>query len=153
MTVLVVNTLNSGVSEYTQYPFTSGMRVGDKYFAVGPGGIAETDLALTDAGADIPASVTTGILDFGSQKQKRVSDVFLTTRATTATTVTFRYDELPLVTASMDAPLQPNLSQRRVKAALGMVGKMWQIGVANTRGGVLDIAAINIDAHESTRRL
>lgn len=71
-----LNTDNKAVSEHRGLSFDSLAVVQGRHFAAGPGGIFEIT-GKTDAGAAIAASVTPFLTDFGTQKFKRVPDLWI----------------------------------------------------------------------------
>jgi hypothetical protein len=72
----VVNTKNLGISEYVRFDFNSFAEFNNKYYGANEKGIYELD-GDTDDGWLIKALVTTGLIDFGNEFQKKLPRMYL----------------------------------------------------------------------------
>ncbi|MDR6886147.1 MULTISPECIES: hypothetical protein [Variovorax] len=74
--VHAVNLDGFGSTTYSNYPFNSFARIGDRYYGARLDGLFELSGA-NDAGAQIDAAICPGKLDFGSPQQKTISEAFI----------------------------------------------------------------------------
>lgn len=74
--VHAVNLDGYGSTTYSNYPFNSFARIGDRYYGAKLDGLFELGGA-DDAGVPIDAAICPGKLDFGTPQQKTVSEVFI----------------------------------------------------------------------------
>ena len=74
--VHAVNLDGYGSTTYSNYPFNSFARIGNRYYGAKLDGLFELGGA-DDAGVPIDAAICPGKLDFGTPQQKTVSEVFI----------------------------------------------------------------------------
>ena len=71
-----VNLNGYGSTTYSNYPFNSFARIGDRYYGAKLDVLFELG-GTDDAGTQIDAAICPGKLDFGTPQQKTVSEVFI----------------------------------------------------------------------------
>lgn len=71
-----LNTESGGLSSYSNYPFNSYFKLGQRYYGVHAGGIVEL-VGDTDAGTAIAARLRFGMFDFNDRHEKTYEDAFL----------------------------------------------------------------------------
>ena len=74
--VHAVNLDGYGSTTYSNFPFNSFARIGDRYYGAKLDGLYELS-GGDDAGAPIDAAICPGKLNFGTPQQKTVSEVFI----------------------------------------------------------------------------
>lgn len=72
----VLNTESTGLSRYTNYPFNSFARIGDRYYGLTSGGLYRLD-GDTDDGEPISAKISTGMFDFGDRVLKGIPEAYV----------------------------------------------------------------------------
>lgn len=143
----VLNTVNRAPSQYTNFPFDSFARFGDRYFAAGDGGIFELT-GNTDDGARIDAFIRTGLSNFGTGKMKRVPDVYVAYTSTGDLV-------LKVVTTSatgekvedwyrMAAKNANAVREGRFQPGRGLKSVYWQFELCNTGGDDFDLAELKL---------
>jgi hypothetical protein len=151
--VVVVNTINAGVTEYESYEYDSFCTIGSTVYAAGADGIYEIDSAGTDEGAAIDAYFESGDLDFGSEYLKRMEALYLAYRTNGDIRVTVRTDEGTAYVYPMKYDQVSTIKRRRVPTGKGLRGSYWRVKVANVAGSSLDVDNMNVLAHETVRRI
>lgn len=149
---LVSNLLTMSVFEYS-YAFNSYAKIGDTYYAAGPTGLVQIDVGNLDITTPIAAKITTGEEDFGVAEMKRISDVYLTMRASDNVLIRIYPDEQ----APYEYLIQPlavdTIMQRRALIGKGMRARHWLFDIENTNGGELEINELTVSASTTARRL
>jgi hypothetical protein len=129
--VLAMNLANGAVTEYQQFPYNSFAVFAGKVLAAGAGGIVELT-GGTDQGAQIAASVLTGLDDFGSDFNKRVTDAYVGAKSgsdmvfsvvVAGTSYTFT---LPTTGA--------DVRNHKAQLGKGLKHRYFQFGLANSGG-------------------
>lgn len=72
----VMNTESKGLSRYTNYPFNSFAKIGDRYVGCSPQGLHWLDGA-TDNGDEIHAKLRLGMEDMGTRRLKNIPDAYI----------------------------------------------------------------------------
>lgn len=75
-TAWVMTPQSRAMRSYTNYPFNSYAQIGGQLYGAANGGIYALD-GDTDVGAQITASMRTGLLDFGSRQLKRMDVAYI----------------------------------------------------------------------------
>lgn len=143
----VVNTATKAVSTYDNYPFNSFARVGDTFYAAGPGGIYTLD-ADDDAGEPISAAVRTALTNFGTGAFKRVPSMYVGYRSDGTLGLKVIHME-PDGTRTEDwyaLNSQPASTMRegRVTIGRGLKSVYWAFEVCNIAGSDFDIDSIGL---------
>lgn len=147
----VMNTRNRAVTEYTNFPFNSFARIGDRLFAAGPDGICEIAEQGDDAGTAIDAIARTGALNFGTLLAKRVP------RAYTSLETTGDMEFHTITGADgVRAYLLPwnnttAVQQRRIPIGRGPKSVYWQYELKNRAGADFTLHALLLYPEKSAR--
>lgn len=150
---LCMNTITPALSEFTGYDFNSFCEFGGAYYAAGPGGLYRLDAADTDDGTPIEARISTGDLDFGEERQKRITDFYIGMRAQDDLLLRVATDEGEPFEYTLQTFGVERLKQRRVPTGKGARGKYWRFELENTGGGDFEIDTMNITVVPVARRI
>jgi len=72
----VINSKNLAISKYLNYQFNSFASYKSKYYGANQGGVYDLS-GDDDAGADIVTAIKTGLMNFGSEFQKRIPRAYI----------------------------------------------------------------------------
>ena len=155
--VVVTNLLSKAITFYEAYPYNSFAQIGTTYFGAGNTGLFKLDIGdkdVTVSGSnDIDALVRYGVSDFGSDKQKRVTDCYVGMRSDGDMTLRVYIDEQDPIEYTVSPHDIARLKERRSFIGKGARGKYWQLELANTAGCSFDLDAIDIAAVPTDRRI
>lgn len=150
---LVTNTITSAVVMYKNYPYNSMAKIGNSYYAAGPGGFYRIEVGTADDAVPITTRLSTGQLMFGSEYIKRISDFYVGMRSKGDIKLTITVDE----GASYEYILSPydiaQLKQRRTKIGKGLRGKYFKFDIENIAGEDFDFDTMNVMAVATSRRI
>lgn len=139
---LCLNARTLGVSEYTNYPFTSITAFNGSLYATGPSGIYQIS-GNDDAGTAIAATILGGQDDYGntdprydvSSYQKRSSGIYFNLRGNGSMQVHVVVDENTERFYDVDLSADPDgIHQRRIQPGRLLEGRSWQFGIKNVSG-------------------
>lgn len=146
----VTNTNTEAVTTFDNYQFNSMTRFAGKYLAASDDGIVWLDDPASVE--EITGTITTGMLHFGSDMQKRVSDFFIAMRSEGPITLRVSTDEVQSKFEYVINPLTiSTMKQRRTLIGKGLKGKYWTFELACDYS--FDYDTMSIMAFELSRRL
>lgn len=141
----VLNTQLRAVTEYRNVPFDSFAILNGRTYAAGDGGIFEL-AGDTDAGQPIEAWFRPFLTNFGTQKMKRVTDIWL---GTSGTGLFVKVHTRNPATGQMTEDVYPvqhahgdGTDKGRVKVGRGLTSNWWTLTVANVAGAPFEIESI-----------
>jgi hypothetical protein len=138
-----MNTKNSALTEYVNYPMNSFARFNGEYLGAGPEGLFALD-GDDDDGAQIAARVRLALSDLGIDELKRADDAFLSYRSDG--TLIFRV----VIDGGLtyDYPLEPTgqygIYTARVKLGQGLKTTYLCFEIANKEGEAFDLDAARV---------
>lgn len=152
----VINTESAGLSRYTNYPFNSFMRFGNRYFGVHHGGVVEL-AGETDLGAPIAARLRMGMFDFNDRHEKTFSDAFIGTAAdgTLALKVIFvngRTGEKDMAIYKVNYRPAGTSRETRAKLGRGIQAVDFDFVLENVDGAFFDLKTIQFTPMMGSRR-
>lgn len=147
----VMNTVSTAVTVFENYQFNSFAKIGGKYYAADDTGLHRIDDGKLDKTAAIQWAIQTGLLDFRSAMQKRMSDFYLAMRSEGDVTLTVSTDELDPYEYSLKPYEIETLKQRRDLIGKGMRGRYWQFGLSGDSD--FDMDAYNMAVVDTARRI
>ena len=147
----VMNTVSTAVTAFENYQFNSFAKIGGKYYAADDTGLHRIDDGKLDETAAIQWAIQTGLLDFRSAMQKRMSDFYLAMRSEGDVTLTVSTDELDPYEYSLKPYEIETLKQRRDLIGKGMRGRYWQFGLSGDSD--FDMDAYNMAVVDTARRI
>ena len=152
----VLNTESAGLSRYTNYPFNSFMRIGQRYFGVHHGGIVEL-VGDTDDGAAIAARLRMGMFDFNDRHEKTFSDAFIgvATNGDLVLKVIFvsaATGEKNMAIYKVNYRPAGNARETRAKIGRGIQAVDWDFVLENIDGADLDLTNIQFNPVVGSRR-
>lgn len=147
----VMNTVSTAVTVFENYQFNSFAKIGGKYYAADATGLHLLDDGKLDETAAIQWAIQTGLLDFRSAMQKRMSDFYLAMRSEGDVTLTVSTDELDPYEYSLKPYEIETLKQRRDLIGKGMRGRYWQFGLSGDSD--FDMDAYNMAVVDTARRI
>lgn len=141
----VLNTDLRAVTEYRNVPFDSFAVLNGRTYAAGPNGIFELT-GETDDGQPIDAWFRPFLTNFGTQKMKRVTDIWL---GTSGTGLYVKVHTKDPATGQMTEDIYPvqythgtGTDKGRVKVGRGLASNYWTLTVANVAGAPFEIDSI-----------
>ncbi len=141
----VLNTDLRAVTEYRNVPFDSFAILNGRTYAAGEGGIYEL-AGDTDNGEPISAWFRPFLTNFGTQKMKRVTDIWL---GTSATGLFVKVHTRDPATGKMTEDVYPvqhahgdGTDKGRVKVGRGLTSNWWTLTVQNVAGADFAIDGI-----------
>ena len=148
----VVNQNSGAPYRYENMDFHSFAQIGNDYLGAKADGIYLLD-GDDDNGTPIDAIASTGRLDFGSNRAKRVLGAYLGVDTAGQVNLTLRTDA-----GRSSGPYQFRVSPtgaqvERAKFAKGLKSKYWQFDIENVAGGELSLDEIQFDVLELKQRL
>lgn len=140
-----LNTDLRAVTEYRNVPFDSFAMLGGRTYAAGEDGIFELT-GDTDDGQPIEAWFRPFLSNFGTQKMKRVTDIWIGSRAAGLYVKVHTRDP---ATGNMAEDIYPvqhthgiGTEKARVKVGRGLVSDRWTLTVGNVAGADFDVDGI-----------
>lgn len=152
---LVMNTETAALTHYTNFGFESLAQLPDgRVLAAGPAGLALLG-GPNDMGDPIPASVTTGLLDFGSAQTKRVEAAYFgyTSDGQMGLEVDVRDSGHPPTTYTLEPRSPETPRNTRVQLGKGLFGRYWRLTLKNVTGAAFEIHDMSVDVATSARRV
>lgn len=141
----VLNTQLRAVTEYRNVPFDSFAILNGRTYAAGDGGIFEL-AGDTDDGKPINAWFRPFLTNFGTQKMKRVTDIWLGTSATGLFVKVHTRNPATGQIAEDVYPVQhthgDGTDKGRVKVGRGLTSNWWALTVCNVAGASFEIESI-----------
>jgi hypothetical protein len=138
----ILNTENTGVTQYQDYPFNSLARHGDSYLGAGSMGICRLD-GDTDAGAQIAARLRTGVTDFDSPLRKKIHRAYLVLTASGQILFKTVNDEEVEDWYRLTPRSGPKHNER-VKLGRGVKSAYWQFEVSNVEGSDFELESLEV---------
>ena len=145
-----VNLSNSAHTRYENFPFTSFTEFDGKIIAASDNGLFVLG-GHDDAGEAIDSLILLARSDFGSSKQKRVSEVYLGVESDGQLRLRIIDDneEVFDYTPRVD---RANMSGVRVQIGKGLVSRYWQLELANVDGADFELDTLEFNVHKASRR-
>lgn len=141
----VMNTTTRGMSEYRQFPYESVCFWRGRTFLAGRGGVFE-QVGDDDAGDPIEAFVRSGLVDFGTGREKQVPDVYYATNATGAVVIkVVTTDPNGVLVEDWYASVNQtpaDYREGRFKVGRGLKTRYLQFELHNVAGGRLDFVGL-----------
>ena len=152
----VLNTESVGLSRYTNYPFNSFMRIGQRYFGVHHGGVVEL-VGDSDMGNPISAKLRFGMFDFNDRHEKTFSDAFIGTAADgtlVLKAIFVNRDTGEKNMAIYKVNYRPAASSRETRAKLGrgVQAVDFDFVLENVDGAYFDLKSIQFNPMMGSRR-
>ena len=148
-----VQNQNTGApSRYENHDFHSFAKLGPDYLGARDDGIYLLD-AADDQGTDIDAIASTGRLDFGSTRAKRVLAAYIGLSSSGQMHLTLRTDG-----GKTTGPFQLRVPStgaqvERTKLQKGIKSRYWEFDIENVLGSASEIDEIELDVIELPHRL
>lgn len=130
----VLNQASNAASRYEGFDFNSLTEAGGRYLAASGAGIHELG-GDDDAGVAIASYLLTGDLDFGSEMQKRLTDLYVGGNASGALKVVVSADGIP---ASYTLPAGTGMQNRKAQLGRGAKGRYWRVELQNIEGSAFE---------------
>lgn len=141
----VTNTDLRAVTEFRNVPFDSFAILNGRTYAAGEGGIFELG-GDTDNGQPIDAWFRPFLTNFGTQKMKGVTDIWI---GTAATGMYVKIHTKDPATGQMTEDIYPvqhvhgdGTDKCRVKVGRGLTSNLWTLTVANVDGAAFEVDSI-----------
>jgi hypothetical protein len=141
--IIVTNTRNFAISEYTNFGFNSMCLFNGKYLYANSSGIYEAG-GDNDNGTQIDASYKTGAIDIYTTEIQRLRDVYLSFRSDGDIQLFSVGDEINPRTYFITPTTASTIHERRVKFEKGIKDRHFNFGVSNINGSTLEIDSIEI---------
>ncbi len=148
---LILNTRTRAASSYANFAFNSYARFHGVYLAAGSGGLFAL-VGDDDQGTDIALRLKGGLLDFGSDKLKRASGVYVSLASPGEAELTVTNEDGEAFSYSIAPSPYATVKQQRVPVGRGMKGRWRSFELANVRGAEMRVAAIAPDIEALGRR-
>lgn len=148
----VMNTNNLAVSEYQGMNFNSLCKIGNRYFGASDIGVYELT-GSTDSGTDIHTYIQSGLVDFGSTQQKRVSDSYIAADADGRIALGVAVSEKEGISRYWYeiTPSMAAINNIELPIGRGLRGKYWKFDVASESMSEFD--AITVLPYVLKRRI
>lgn len=148
----VMNTNNLAVSEYQGMNFNSLCKIGNRYFGASDIGVYELT-GSTDSGTDIHTYIQSGLVDFGSTQQKRVSDSYIAADADGRIALGVAVSEKEGISRYWYeiTPSMAAINNIKLPIGRGLRGKYWKFDVASESMSEFD--AITVLPYVLKRRI
>ncbi|WP_313033345.1 hypothetical protein [Stenotrophomonas acidaminiphila] len=152
----VMNTESRGLSRYTNYPFNSFAKIGERYYGAHSGGIARLG-GRDDMGEPIRAKLRLGMTDFGDRRLKGVSEVFIGAAAggqllLKAIFVDEVSGEKTMAVYKVAARPAGASRETRAKLGRGMRAVDWDFVLENVNGADFDLQSVQFHPTTMSRR-
>jgi hypothetical protein len=141
--ILVINTRNFAISEYSNFGFNSMCKFNGKYLYAKSDGIYEEG-GNDDNGTQIDASYKTGAVDIYATEVRRLRDAFLNIRSNGDIQLFSVGDEVNTRTYPISLSTAGTIHERRVKFERGIRDRHLSFGVSNVNGSTLEVSSIKI---------
>ncbi len=141
--ILVTNTRNFAISEYSNFAFNSMCKFNGKYLYAKSDGIYEGG-GNNDNGTQIVASYKTGAIDTYTTEIQRLRDVYLTFRSDGDVQLFSVGDEINARAYFITSSIGSTIHERRVKFERGIKDRHFNFGVSNVDGSTLEVDSIKI---------
>lgn len=155
-TAWVLNTESRGLSRYTQYPFNSFAKIGNRYYGASGAGVFRLE-GDTDSGAPIAARLRLGLSDMGSRALKRMPEAFVGYRSDG--TLLLRVISIDDATGAKQAAvyrLAPrgaaSVREGRFKMGRGVKSVDWAFELENVDGSDFELESIEFRPIRLDRR-
>ena len=147
----VLNAATEAASRYEGgFNFNSLCEIdASRYLGASSAGIHELG-GDTDAGTEIAAFVLSGLDDFKSDHQKRLTDAYIAAESDGALTLKVTADG---VTDSYSLTESGALKNRKVPLGKGRKGRYWQLEIANQAGAGFTLDTVSVNAEVLSRRV
>jgi hypothetical protein len=141
--ILVTNTRNFAISEYTNFAFNSMCRFNGRYLYARSDGIYEGG-GDADNGQQIQASYKTGAMDTYTTEIQRLRDAYMTFRSNGDVQLFSVGDEVNARTYFITSSPGSTIYERRVKFGRGIKDRHFNFGISNINGSTLEIDSVKI---------
>lgn len=132
------------VTHYTNYPFTQIVRLKDKYYGVGAGGMYLLD-GDTDAGTPIAWAIRTSLMDNKQKNLKTVRSVYIGARLVEATEITLVVGEKQDILYSYSTPRGDNAQTYRQKFGRGVKTRYFALEMSSPEGNNIEIDTVEFE--------
>lgn len=136
LTVPVINLRNNAVTEYESTQYNSIIEWGGNYYGANDNGVYQIT-GDTDAGEDIDAYVKTGVVDHGSGRIKRPSDVYLSGKSDDKVVFSVIVDDDTQY--DYEVSMKNTHDVRKGKLGRGIRSRYLQYQLANKNGADFDL--------------
>ena len=154
-TAWVLNTETRAPWQYENFPFNSFAFTGNTYLALTDAGLYEL-AGDTDDGANISATIKTGLMNFGSNLQKNIPRGYFG-YSTSGTLVfkTISTDRGQKIERwyTLEERTADDTTETRVKLARGVKSVYWQFELTNVDGADFDLDEITLTPAILNRRI
>lgn len=153
----VLNTESTGLTRYTNYPFNSFAKVGDRYYGLTSGGLYRLD-GDSDEGEPIQARIRTGMFDFGDRVIKGIPEVYVgySSDGTMRLRTIFVHPKSGEKTAA-DYRLMPRgaatTRENRFQGGRGVFSVDWDFELENVDGSGFELESIEFLPVPTSRRV
>lgn len=148
----IVNQNTGAPARYENHDFHSFGKIGSDYLGAKADGIYLLD-GDDDEGAQIDAIASTGRLDFGSNRAKRVLAAYLGMDSAGQINITLRTDADKSFGPYQFRVTPTGHQVERVKFSKGVKSRYWEFDIENVLGGELSLDEIQFDVVELLQRL
>lgn len=149
---VVMNTDTMALTEYTNYDFVSFAKINDAQLALHNNGSIYVIGGDTDAGADIVATVETGMDDMGASETKRLLGVTVGLRSDGDTQYrAHRFDEYGEY-VSIESTGDKTIETRKIKSEKTKLSRVFGIEFSNVDGAYFSVDSLDLDIRLSPRR-
>lgn len=148
----VVNQNTGAPARYENHDFHSFGKIGSDYLGAKADGIYLLD-GDDDQGSPINAIASTGRMDFGSNRAKRVLAAYLGLDSAGQINLTLRTDADKSWGPYQFRVAPTGHQVERSKFAKGIKSRYWEFDIENVAGGDMDIDEIQFDVVELMQRL
>ncbi len=141
--ILVTNTRNFAITEYSNFAFNSMCQFNGKYLYAKSDGIYEGG-GNNDNGTQIVASYKTGAIDTYTTEIQRLRDAYLTFRSDGDVQLFSVGDEINARAYFITSSVGSTIHERRVKFERGIKDRHFNIGISNVNGSTLEVDSIKV---------
>ncbi len=141
--ILVTNTRNFAITEYSNFAFNSMCQFNGKYLYANSDGIYEGG-GDDDNGTQIIASYKTGAIDTYTTEVQRLRDAYLTFRSNGDVQLFSVGDEINARAYFITSSSVDVIHERRVKFERGIKDRHFNLGISNVNGSTLEVDSIKV---------
>ncbi len=141
--ILVTNTRNFAITEYSNFAFNSMCKFNGKFLYAKSDGIYEGG-GDTDNGTQIVASYKTGAIDTYTTEVQRLRDAYLTFRSDGDVQLFSVGDEINTRAYTITGSPATTIHERRVKFERGIKDRHFNLGISNVNGSTLEADSIKV---------
>ncbi len=141
--ILVTNTRNFAISEYSNFTFNSMCLFNGKYLYAKADGIYEGG-GNNDNGTQIDASYKSGVIDTYTTEVQRLKDAYLSFRSDGDVQLFSVGDEINARAYFITTSVGSTIHERRVKFEKGIKDRHFNIGISNVSGSTLEVDSIKV---------